>query len=74
MTEKIASIPTKIDRRMLRYMASLTWNDGLRSEEVSERCARKNWMCGRDEEGCDGLAISREMMRKNHLVELWNWN
>ena len=38
VTEKIASILTSCDRRMMRYMAGVTWRDGLRSEEVAERC------------------------------------
>ena len=38
MTERITSILTSCDRRMLRYMAGVTWRDGLRSEEVAERC------------------------------------
>ena len=38
MTERILSILTSCDRRMLRYMAGVTWRDRLRSEEVAERC------------------------------------
>ena len=38
VTERIASILTSCDRRMLRYMAGVSWEDRLRSQEVAERC------------------------------------
>ena len=38
MTDSNASILTSCDRRLLRYMAGVTWEDGIRSEEVAERC------------------------------------
>ena len=38
VTERVANILTSCDRRMLRYMAGVTWRDRLRSEEVAERC------------------------------------
>ena len=38
MTERLANVLTSCDRRMLRYMAGVTWRDGLRSEEVAVRC------------------------------------
>ena len=38
MTERVANVLTSCDRRMLRYMAGVTWRDGLRSGEVAEGC------------------------------------
>ena len=38
MKEKIASILTSCDRKMLRYMAGVTSEDSLRSEEMTKSC------------------------------------
>ena len=37
VTERIASVLTNCDRRMLRYIAGVAWEDNLRSEEMTER-------------------------------------
>ena len=38
VTQRIASIVTSCDIGMLRYIVGLTWEDGLKSKEVVERC------------------------------------
>ena len=38
MTKKDEDIMIKCDRRMLRYMAGVNWQDGVSSEEVAKRC------------------------------------
>ena len=38
MTKKDEDILRKCDRRMLRYMARVKWQDGISSEEVARRC------------------------------------
>jgi len=38
MTKKDEDILRKCDRRMLRYMARVKWQDGVSSEEVAKRC------------------------------------
>ena len=37
MTKKQEDIMRKCDRRMLRYMARVKWQDGVSSEEVAKR-------------------------------------
>ena len=37
MTQKDKDIMRKCDRRMLRYMAGVKWQDGVSSEEVAKR-------------------------------------
>ena len=38
LTQKDEDIMRKCDRRMLRYMTGVKWQDGISSEEVAERC------------------------------------
>jgi len=38
LTQKDEDIMRKCDRRMLRYMTGVKWQDGVSSEEVAERC------------------------------------
>ena len=38
MTQKDEDITRKCDRRMLRYMAGIKWQDVVSSEEVAKRC------------------------------------
>ena len=38
MTKKDEDILRECDRRMLRYMASVKWQDGVSSEEVARWC------------------------------------
>ena len=38
MTERIQAILTSCDRRMLRYMAGVVWQDRIGSGEVASRC------------------------------------
>ena len=57
MTKKDEDILRKCDRRMLRYMARVKWQDGVSSEEVVRRCGLRDilerakqesamvWMC-----------------------------
>ena len=41
LTENVKNILIRGDRRMLRYMAGVTWRDGLSSAEVATRCGLK---------------------------------
>ena len=52
MTDRVQSIVTGCDRRILRYMAGVSLRDGVRSEEVARRC------------GVDGLEM---VMRERRL-------
>ena len=38
MTKKNEDIVRKCDRRMMRYMAGVKWQDGVSSEELAKRC------------------------------------
>ena len=38
MTKKDKDIIRKCDRRMMRYMARVKWQDGVLSDEVAKRC------------------------------------
>ena len=38
ITQKDEDIIKKCDRRMLRYMTGVKWQDGVSSEEVAKRC------------------------------------
>ena len=38
MTRRLEKILVRSDRRMLRYMAGVTWRDDIRSVEVARRC------------------------------------
>ena len=47
MTKKDEDIMRKCDRRMLRYMAGIKWQDGVSSEEVARRCSLERARQGR---------------------------
>ena len=38
LTQKDEDIMRKCERRMLRYMTGIKWQDGISSEEVAKRC------------------------------------
>lgn len=38
LTDRMADVLRSCDRRMLRYMAGVRWQDGRSSEEVAEMC------------------------------------
>ena len=38
MNKRVQAILTSCDRRMLRYMAGVAWQDRVSSEEVARRC------------------------------------
>ena len=39
MTQKDEDIMRKCDRRMLRHMAGVKWQDGVSSQKVDKRCS-----------------------------------
>ncbi len=41
LTQRLEGVLISCDRRMLRYMAGVTWRDGVGSVEVAERCEVK---------------------------------
>ena len=55
MTKKDEDILRKCDRRMLRYMARVKWQDGVSSEEVARRCGLEISWRELDKEDCNGL-------------------
>ena len=57
MTKKDEDILRKCDRRMLRYMERVKWQDGVSSEEVARRC---------------GLGDILERARHGRLQWLWH--
>ena len=69
MTESVKRILLRTDRRMLRYMAGVSWRDAVRSAEVAARCgvrelddvlrARRLRWFGHVERRGDGEALGR---------------
>ena len=55
MTQKDEDILRKCDRRMLRYMARVKWQDGVSHEEVAKRCGLGIYWKELDKEDYNGL-------------------
>ena len=55
MTKKDEDILRKCDRRMLRYMARVKWQDGVSSKEVARRCGLGIYWRELDREDSNGL-------------------
>ena len=51
LTARLEAILLSCDRRMLRYMAGVTWRDRVRNAEVARRCGVS--------ELCDELRVRR---------------
>ena len=55
MTKKDEDIVRKCDRRTLRYMARVKWQDGVSSQEVAKRCGLGIYWRELNREDCNGL-------------------
>ena len=79
LTARLEGILLSCDRRMLRYMAGVTWRDRARSAEVARRCGvrelgdvlrvrRLGWF---------GHMVRREeteiLEKTQHVVAPWRW-
>ena len=65
MSERNKSILTSYDGRMVRYIAGVSWEDGLRSEEVVERCAMETLDVLLRRRSCNVLAMFMKLVLEN---------